>query len=56
MRRLTTKSKEMEAKKRDEELRARNVSNMIAALQQQLQQQQGMFMQISSKINCYCNC
>ena len=43
------KVKEQEAKKRDEEIRGRNESSMIATLQQQLQQQQSMFVQIQQQ-------
>ena len=36
----------MELKKRDEEMRAKNENDMIAMLQQHLQQQQVMFVQM----------
>lgn len=43
------KSKELELKKKDEDSHARNQSNMVAALQQQLQQQQAMFLEMQQQ-------
>ncbi len=46
---LDIKVREGERKTRDENMRARNESNMVATLQQQLQQQQAMFLQMQQQ-------